>query len=89
MTVSRPRSVAVSRTSTVPLSASGTISAASPLTLPAIWPSCAVEEDPVVELAAPAVEVGLADQPDDLREGGLGRSARRPRSGSAARGRPR
>ena len=39
MNVSRPRSVAVIRTSTVPLSASGTISAASPLMLPAIWPS--------------------------------------------------
>ena len=27
-----------------------------------------VEEDPVVELAAPAVEVGVTDQPGDLRE---------------------
>ena len=40
MTESRPRSVAVRRTSIVPLSASGTISAASPLTLPATCPSC-------------------------------------------------
>ena len=39
MTVSRPRSVAVRRTSIVPLSASGTIPAASPLALPATWPS--------------------------------------------------
>ena len=39
MTTSRSRSVAVMRTSTVPWIASAAMPTASPLTLPATWPS--------------------------------------------------
>ena len=49
----------------------------------------AVEEDPVVELAAPAVQVGVADEPANLRERRRRTCRRRPRRGSAGRGRPR
>ena len=42
---------------------------------PTTWPSCAVDEDPVVELATPAMEIGVADEPADLREGRLERRA--------------
>ena len=68
MTVSRPRSVAVSRTSMVPSNASGddperlAVEAARDLA------ELAVEEDPVVELAAPAVQVRGPDEVLDLRE---------------------
>ena len=49
--------------------ASSSSPTASPFTVPATWPSAAVEEDPVVELATPALEVVVADEPADLREG--------------------
>ena len=69
MTESRPRSVAVSRTSIVPLSASGHDAAGLAVGAARDLAELAVEEDPVVELAAPAMEVGVADEPADLREG--------------------
>ena len=63
----RPRSMAIS----LPVSPAGRSNpspTASPLTRHDDLADLAVDEDPVVELAAPAVEVGIADQPLDLRE---------------------
>ena len=45
----------------------------------------AVDEDPVVQLAAPALEVGVADEPADLGEGG---AERRAVDGDATAARP-
>ena len=71
MTTSRPRSVAVRLTSTV---ADDRIGAQVDGVAAGIADDLAhlpVEEDPVVELAAPAMEIGIADQPADLRKGRL------------------
>ena len=68
MTRSRPRSVAVSRTSIVRLDGVGLDADGLAVGLAGDLAELAVEEDPVVELAAPAAEVGVADQPADLRE---------------------
>ena len=47
----------------------------SPLTRARDLAELAVEEDPVVELPAPVLQVRVADQPADLREGGPERRA--------------
>ena len=69
MRTAAPRSVAVRSTRIVAWRAPSRIAPASPLTLPIDPPELAVEEDPVVELAAPDRHVGVADEPVDDREG--------------------
>ena len=68
MTNWRPRSVAVRRTSTVAWMAGGSKPTAFTVDAAGDLADLAVEEDPVVELASPAMQIRRADEPADLGE---------------------
>ena len=65
MTESRPRSVAVRWTSMVPWMRRPATSARLAVDAARDLAELAVEEDPVVELAAPSMEVVVADEPTE------------------------